>query len=173
MPQPYLDQTKLKAILRYSRRSGLFVWRRRSDVGQRWNTRYAGKVAGFSWSPDGGKNFYISIRIFDWPFLAHRLAVLYVNGVWPTNDVDHRDLDGQNNRWKNLREATKAQNGANRGPNAKNKTGYKGVCICSKTGNFRATLRGKHLGNRSTAKAAADLYNAAAKAYFGDFARTS
>ena len=173
MKMPILDQMMLKRVLRYSRKTGLFIWRERSDVRPQWNGRYAGQVAGFPWSPDGGKNTYISIRIFDWPFLAHRLAVLYVTGEWPENDVDHRDLDGQNNRWRNLRQATKAQNGANRGPSVLNKTGFKGVSLCQKSGRFRASIRGKHLGTRSTAKGAAALYDAAAKVHFGSFARSA
>lgn len=41
--------------------------------------------------------------------------------------VDHRDRDGLNNRWSNLRPATHAQQMQNRGRQARNTGGYTGV----------------------------------------------
>lgn len=176
MNEPYLDQTILKRLLRYNKRTGVWTWRKRADVRRAWNTRYAGRRAGYDWSPSG-RVIYRCIRIFDYPFLAHRLAYLYVTGVWPVADVDHRDLDGRNNRWTNLRPATKTQNGANRGRNSNNKTGFKGVSICSKTGRFRATIqfsgRWRQIGTFDTARAASQAYRRAAKDCAGSFARAS
>ena len=40
------------------------------------------------------------------------MAFLYVNGSFPSHVIDHRDTDGTNNRWDNLRPATNSQNGA-------------------------------------------------------------
>lgn len=54
---------------------------------------------------------------------AHRLAWLYVHGVWPKEQVDHIDGDRANNRIDNLREATSAENKQNtRRPRSDNRS---------------------------------------------------
>lgn len=168
MTMPPIDQAVLKHLIRYDPETGVFVWLPRANA-KAWNTRYAGKEAGYVWKATGGRQ-YRSIRIFDWPFLAHRLACLYVTGEWPAVDVDHEDGDGLNNRWTNLRPATKSQNGANRPANRNNKTGFKGVSMHA--GRFRAAIKGRVLGYRDTAEEAAALYAEAAATEFGEFARS-
>lgn len=172
MKQPILTQEIVRSLLRYSRRTGVFMWRRRSDVRECWNTRYAHRPAGSRWSPDG-KTYYIVIRIFNYPFLAHRLAVLYVTGEWPTDDVDHRDLNGINNRWKNIRCASKSENGLNRRANRNSLTGIKGV---SPQGDcFRATIqvagRWRQIGIFKTLSGARIAYRRAVKENAGSFGR--
>ena len=171
MSAPFLDQAILKTLLHYAPETGVFTWKRRTDVREQWNGRYAGKVAGYDWRVND-KLVYRSIRIFDWPFLGHRLAVLYVTGEWPPHEVDHEDLDGLNNRWSNLRPATKPQNGANRGANANSKTGVKGVRLLA-CGKYDANFRNQRVGTAATVQEASALYEAAAKAHFGKFARAS
>jgi len=89
---------------------------------------------------------------------------------------DHADRDGLNNQKYNLRLATTSQNGANRGPERTNQTGYKGVYPERHHGRdlFRARIqvnkRKIHLGRYTTAEAAALAYNRGAMRYFGEFA---
>lgn len=170
MKAPALDQAMLHALLDYNPETGVFTWKPRPEARRSWNTRYAGKIAGFPWRPRGQKQTYLSIRIFDWPFLGHRLAWLYMLGEWPRPGVDHEDLDGMNNSWRNLRLATKAQNSANTGRPANNTSGFKGVSL--RNGRYRATFRGRFLGYRDTPEEAAVLYAAAAREHFGEYART-
>jgi len=85
-------------------------------------------------------------------------------------------MDGTNNAWSNLREATRAQNAANTGLNRTNTTGFKGVSPC-KSGKFRATIRvgGRQvwLGRFATAVEASAAYEKAIRARSGDYARLS
>ncbi len=71
----------------------------------------------------GYRQVYIEGR----SYYVHVLAVLYMTGLWPTNDVDHDNTLKDDNRWLNLREATRSQNKANMSLQANNKVGLKGV----------------------------------------------
>lgn len=175
MSAPILTQAIVKRLLNYELETGQFTWRERADVRRSWNTRYAGKRAGYAWKA-GPNVTYWCVRIFDWPFLGHRLAWLYVTGSWPKPQADHRDLNGLNNAWSNLREADKAQNGANTAKPRTNTTGFKGVSLDGR-GRYRATIRvggrQKWLGYFATAEEAHAAYVAAARVRSGDFARAS
>lgn len=70
---------------------------------------------------------YRVIRINDETYPAHRLAWLYVHGVWPTNEIDHINRDRADNRMCNLREATRRQNMANIAKPVTNTSGLKGA----------------------------------------------
>lgn len=174
MKIPHLDHAALLAMLHYDPETGIFIWRTREDARPQWNARYAGKVAGYARTATGGRQYW-SVRIYDWPFHAHRLAYFYMTGLWPLAEIDHIDNDGLNNRWANLRDATKSQNGANRGASRNNKAGLKGVSFCRKAGRYRATIRlngkQKWLGYFDTAAAAHEAYKAAAIEKSGEFAR--
>jgi hypothetical protein len=89
--------------------------------------------------------------------------------------VDHINGNGLDNRRCNLRLATHSQNHANVGLIANNKTGYKGVSVCSKTGKYRVRvhLQGRQLwgGYFTDLIEAARAHDAKAKEVFGGFAR--
>lgn len=77
---------------------------------------------------------------------AHRLAYFWVHGEWPPNLMDHRDNNGLNNAWDNLRPATYSQNGFNTKVNSRNKSGVTGVTWDQVRGKWRYDLR--HDGKR-------------------------
>lgn len=170
---PQLDQSTLKGLLTYSPVTGDFRWKKRKNE-KAWNTKYAGKVAGYDWRA-GPNVVYRSIRIFNFPFLGHRLAFLYMTGDWPSL-VDHKDGNGLNNKWDNLRIATRSQNSANAGASKRNKTGFRGVAQ-ERGGKFRANIfldgRQTYLGAFDTAEEASEAYQAALKQKSGDFARAA
>jgi hypothetical protein len=90
--------------------------------------------------------------------------------------VDHIDGDGLNNRRRNLRIATPAQNQANKAAERRNKLGVKGVHHSGTAEKpFLATIKpgGKtiHLGRFATKEEAAAAYIGAAKVLWGEFAR--
>ena len=109
-------------------------------------------------------------------YAAHRLAWFYVHGVWPTNLLDHRNLYGTVNNIDNLRPATKSTNGANRGLNKNNSSGFKGVVEFRKN-RFLAGIKVnkvyKRLGYFLDPKEAAVAYDLAAVEHFGEFALTN
>lgn len=73
-------------------------------------------------------------------YLAQRLIWFYMTGGWPKSQVDHIDRTRANNRWKNLREATKKQNGENRGLHRRSTSGFRGVSWDKKLQKFRARI---------------------------------
>jgi hypothetical protein len=164
----------VRSAIDYDPEAGVFRWKHRADRSTRWNGRYAGKVAGRAWSPKPG-SFYWVIRLNDWPLLGHTAAWLFMTGEYPAFVVDHKDLDGLNNRWDNLRAATYRQNNYNRRPARNNTSGAKGVCYCRRKNRYRAYIteggRQKYLGYFLTVEEAAQAYARAASVVAGEFAR--
>jgi hypothetical protein len=160
-------------LLDYSPKLGLFFWRRREPLRQydkTWNTRYAGMPAGTPTVPKG----YIQIMADGRLHLAHRLAFLWMTGAWPKQEVDHRDGDRANNRWKNLRVATSSQNRMNSVRRSDNASGYKGVSFDKRRDYWVADIMANgmtfHLGSFPTPEAAAAAYAEAAARLHGKFA---
>ena len=95
-----LTLQRLKEVLHYNRRTGLFTW----------NIKISKKVTVGSTAGTISYFGYIQIGIDKKLYLAHILAWFYVYGVWPTGEIDHKDTDKKNNRIKNLRDVTHANN---------------------------------------------------------------
>jgi len=89
--------------------------------------------------------------------------------------AEHANRDTLDNRRKNLRIATRSQNGANRGLNKNNASGFKGVRLYKDRGQWEAGVRVngqmKHLGFFATPEEAYEVYKAAMLELFGEFAR--
>ena len=89
--------------------------------------------------------------------------------------IDHIDNDRSNNRLINLRIATNAQNGCNRGSQVNNKCGVKGCYWHEKDKVWRSviTAGGKqiNLGTFRSLEDAANAYWAASKRYHGQFSK--
>jgi len=96
-------------------------------------------------------------------------------GEWPNRIVDHYNLDGSDNRWINLREASHSQNGANRMAQRNNTSGIKGVYWFRQTKKWHARIQVdgsyRHLGYFITKAEAALAYKKAAIEFYGEFAR--
>lgn len=108
-----LTHAELFSALAYQPDSGVFTWKK------------TGAIAG-------GPNFdgYIKIKVHQRWYLAHRLAWLYVHGIWPTQLIDHINGDRVDNRIANLRDVSNSVNRQNaRTANADSKTGILGVTL--------------------------------------------
>jgi hypothetical protein len=115
-----ITQEQLKELLHYCPETGVWTWA--ISRGTKSKDSIAGGVTTIS-----GKK-YIRIKIFGRLFYAHRLAFLYLNGVLPSNNVDHEDGNGLNNSWENLRDTTFIDNQKNKRRPANNTSGTAGVC---------------------------------------------
>lgn len=177
-----INQEYLKQILDYDPETGVFVWKRRplsafSDAKfplrehPRWNTRYALKEAGM---PD--QRGYIRIKLQGKRYSAHRLAWIWMTGEYPALDIDHANLNKSDNRWSNLRLATRSENTANRPPAINNATGWKGVHWHKANKKWTAAIGNggsTYLGSFDCPAAAAFAYQVAADTIFGSFARAA
>lgn len=121
---------------------------------------------------------HLSWRLDDKGYIANRgrrlhRMVLGLSGRG--NQGDHKDGNKLDNRRKNLRLATHAQNLWNVGKKSHNKSGFKGVYLESWTGKYRAEIRvnGRRftLGRFYLPEAAAMAYDRAAKEHHGEFAK--
>jgi hypothetical protein len=117
-----ITQNYLKNVLIYNPETGVFTWKNRDSWPNFMNSRLAGKEAGCI-----NTSGYTVIRLHENLYLAHRLAWLYMTGSWPEKEIDHKNSVKSDNRFKNLRNATHAQNKYNCGLSSRNKSGFKGV----------------------------------------------
>ena len=89
--------------------------------------------------------------------------------------VDHINGDKLDNQRENLRLVTHLQNTQNMGISSLNTSGYKGVCWHKGVGKWhvRITVNGQrlHLGYYEDLETAALFYDAAARFFYGEFAR--
>jgi hypothetical protein len=152
---------RLKELLDYDPETGVFVWKvtrgsaRPGDVAE---NRHVG----------GYRQVVISRK----RYLSHRLAWFYINGQWPSDEIDHINRERADNRIANLREATRAQNVCR--SVRRSKSGVHGVRRRDFGWQARIRVTGKdiHLGTYQTVDEAKTAYRIAAIHHFGEFART-
>jgi hypothetical protein len=159
-----------KELLEFNEPDGCLVWKarpremfKRDQDHYTWNLRYAGRRAG---RVEGMG--YIQINMCNKLFMAHRLVWLLAHGRFPELFLDHIDLDKQNNRLSNLREATRSQNGFNRPSWTGN---LKGASYKARNNKWQAMIGREYLGLFNTEQEAHAAYLEAAKLRCGDFAR--
>lgn len=157
----------IRDYLSYDPDTGVFTWIK--VPGRRIKIGYvAGRIDAYG---------YRTIKFRGRDYRAHHLAWLFVYGVWPDGDLDHKNNRRDDNWIDNLRPATNAQNHANQRCHRDNASGLKGVSIDKRNGRYIARItvdgRKRHLGVFDDAEEAARAYDAAARQHFGEFARTN
>jgi len=158
-PAEYLRQR-----LDYNPETGELRWKSGKQMRQR--------IGG----PAGSRGHrYIRIEINSHRCLAHRVIWKWMTGEDPPSDIDHADRDGFNNRWTNLRLATRKQAVWNR--KMPRRVDLPCGVMTAPRGKWRARIMidgvRKHLGTFSTVAEAAAAYEAAARELHGDFYRPS
>jgi hypothetical protein len=155
-----LTQERLKELFSYNQDTGLFV-----RIVATSNCIKVGDIAGCNC-----KNGYLKIGIDGEEHLSHRLAWLYVYGIWPAKQLDHINGIRNDNRISNLREATNSENAQNiRNPPTHNKSGYLGVSFSKEKKKWVAHIsindKSKYLGYYASPELAHDAYLAAKRIY--------
>ena len=171
MPNDTLTAGRARELFHYDPETGALTWR----VTKR--SRRAGTVAGSIWKDAKRGRRYWDVKADKVRYRAHRVIWLWMTGEWPIADVDHIDGDGLNNRWSNLRGASRSQNLGNSQRKRNNALGVKGVIFNKSRNKFQAQIchKGKYrmLGLFDSIEQAAAAYASAARHYFGEFARTA
>ena len=156
-----LTYQEVSVLLNYDPATGVLTWKSRRGP------RSGGAKAG-SINDEG----YRVIGINDRVYYAGRLAWLLMIKSWPSTQIDHKNRDRSDDRWCNLRDATRSQNCINRPANRN--LGLRGTTWHKPNQKWRAQieLNGKkqHLGYFATAWLAHLAYCDAANALHGEFA---
>jgi len=110
-----LTQARLRFLLEYNPHTGEFF---RKDKYAPGNKDSCGTV------DSGG---YLLMTIDGVSHRLHRLAFLYMDGLFPHGEVDHINGARSDNRWINLRKTSHIENSRNQKRKLNNKTGITGV----------------------------------------------
>ena len=114
--KPEISAESVSRVVIYNPETGIFTRKIRTS-----NRTKVGAILG---TPnDQG---YLLVSVENYLYRAHRLAWLLMTGKWPSGDIDHKNGNRADNRFCNLREATRSQNMANM-KTKKNVSGIKGV----------------------------------------------
>jgi|ERR1019366_8996952 hypothetical protein len=157
-----ITAARVRELISYDPETGIFIW-----IGSKQKPRN-GTVAG-------GPHVcgYVWMRLDNIHYMAHRLAWIYMTSRWPIADIDHINTERSDNRWCNLREATRSQNRANSRKPITNTSGFKGATKAGNRWVAQIWQSGKmnYLGRYDTAKLANDAYLRAAIEHHGEYAR--
>ena len=136
---------QLRELFEYDPESGELFWKRRP----------AGTLNGHG---------YLQVQVLGQLILSHRLIFALVNGVFPEDEINHKNRDRSDNRWDNLKEVCRSHNMFNTGMLSNNTSGFKGVSK-TKSGKWSAAIttadKKYHLGTFTTSEEANAAYLAA------------
>ncbi len=158
-----IDQEYLKEVLNYCPDTGVFTWLKSLSKKTK-----IGSAAGTLMSTG-----YVQIKINGKLYKSYHLAWLYMTGELVKDQIDHVNRCRSDDRFDNLREATRSQNQGNRKKRIDGSSKYKGVGWCKKSNKWRAriTLNSKEkiLGYFQSEEDAAFAYDKAAISQWGNF----
>lgn len=158
-----LSAADIRSLVYYDPKAGTFTWKQ-----DRGRLAKAGEAAGMIRSSGyrqikfGGKNYQ-----------AARVAWIYMTGEWPSEEIDHINGDPSDDRFSNLRPATRQQNCCNR-VFTKTQSGVHGVRRHRNgTYDVRIAYDGKtyYLGTFATLADAIGARGDAQRRLYGSFSR--
>lgn len=165
--EPSLQASEeIRRHVRYDPKRGEFWWLLPRHGRQL--TRQAGSVVATGKT----RSQIVRVIFFDGrKYYAHQIAWFLMTGQW-LPEVDHVDGQPLNNRWSNLRAATRSEQSMNRAPNPNR---LRGASFHKPSGRWQAYIKKNGtqiaLGYFDTAEQAHDAYLEAAKTLFGAFRR--
>lgn len=163
---PELTATELKTYLSFDAESGIFLWR------ERLSNRIPPSMKAGTIDKWGHRAIKIGQRLYR----AHRLAWLYVYGVWPPCEIDHINGARDDNRIVNLRLSdARWQQRANQKKRKDSKNQFKGVKQSGSRWTARCTKNRvvTYMYGFRTPEEAHAAYLAMAQDKFGQFARAA
>ena len=165
LPRVEIPIDELRERLAYDPETGVLRWRKGQVAGHvtKGTPAQGGGYREIEWRTTApGKRKGRRVHYLR----AHRVAWALATGAWPINEIDHRDGARDNNRWRNLREATRAENAQNLVQEPRGKSGVIGA---SRTpgckDRWRADMNGRYLGAFGSAEEAHQAYLAAKAKY--------
>lgn len=126
-----LAQERVKELFDYDPEFGLLTYKIKVNT-----KRDIGDQVG--WLDDGYRKMLIDYK----QYKVHRIIYLWMTGEFPKNDTDHINGNKSDNRWLNLRDATRSENSRNRRLNKNNSSGFCGVSI-KENGSWQSSIRVK------------------------------
>lgn len=156
---PSISHRRLLELLEYDAATGIFTWRENRSSRAKKDNR-AGWLNAFG---------YRQITVARQTYYAGPLAWFYVTKKWPLLEIDHQNRVRNDDRFTNLRTATRSQNCANR--LYKSASGMKGVYEQKGLIYSKIKIDGKlvTLGKFDTKLEAHRAYKQAARRHFGEF----
>lgn len=159
------SQEEVRALFDYDPNTGVFT-----RLVSRGN-RAAGSVAG-SVTYYKRPSQYLSIWVGR-QILAHQLAFIWMTGKCP-EQIDHKNRNGLDNRWCNLRESSYGSNALNHRVRRDSSSGHTGVSFLKDRGKWIAYINRGYkritVGFFSSLEEAVRERNIACKELHGEFA---
>ncbi len=166
-------RVRLMEVFSYDPKTGIFRWLAtfgsravEGDIAGHVVTKGPPNVVGYRYLT------FEKIR-----YRASRVAWLFIHGEPVPEYVDHDNRVRSDDWIDNLRAATNSQNCANSIARVTSKSGVKGVSWDKKQRKWSASLcvnyKQRRIGRFDTIEEAAAAYETAARAAFGEFARTT
>jgi HNH endonuclease len=128
---------ELRERLSYDPNTGDWIWLQSPRFG--WVGRPAGSLDAKG---------YLVIKIDGKSYKASRLAYLYMTGEWPEEEMDHINRTSWDDRWINLRPATRTENNQNRVKIGE--SGHAGIYRHSQNDRWCAQVENIYIGSYET-----------------------
>ena len=113
-----LTHARLLEVVHYDPLTGRFTWLISNSIRVK-----VGSEAGAGRDPRG----YRRIQIDKHRHPAHVLAWFYMTAQWPADEIDHKNTNTGDNRFENLRPATRKQNNENKRQYRRSTPGTRGI----------------------------------------------
>lgn len=134
--KPHPEQSFLNELFHYNKETGDLTWKERplhhfkkESTMKMWNGKNAGKRCGTLLVNKKTGKKYLQTGIGGKLYLNHRLIYILMSGhISETEQVDHKDGNGLNNAWENIRLVSgHDENSKNHRLQKNNTSGYSGV----------------------------------------------